>query len=144
MVVMRYKISKSIANKLLRLLEDITIYEAKQLLDGLAYEYMLDSIIVIDWGASQPTKCYTTFASHYAVVWSQYDFAKRVRVKFSGGPPNSYEQFTGTLVTFVCDRILYHAALFGTQTVTHLLEPYGFKETKENGCTIIREVSSTE
>ena len=144
MVAMRYKISKSIANKLLRLLEDITIYEAKQLLDGLAYEYMLDGIVAVDWGASQPTKCRTTFASHYAVVWDRYDFARRVRVEFPGGPPNSYKWFTGTLVTFVCDRILYHAAMFGTKTVTHLLEPYGFTETKENGCTIIREVSQTE
>ena len=140
MVAMRYKISKSVANRLLRLLHDITLYEAKQLLDGLAYEYMLDEMVVIDYQERIP-HCKTTFASHYAVIWDRYEFACEKRVQFGGGPPGSYGWFTGTIVTFVCDRIMYHAAKFGTDTVTPLLKPYGFMEKRDDGCTVIRDVT---
>lgn len=140
MVAMRYKISRSVANKLLRILQNITIYEARQLLDGLAYEYMLDDIVVIDYQERNPF-CKTTFSSHYAIVWNCYNFAHDVRVQFGGGPPGSYGWFTGTLVTFVCDRIMYHAARFGGDKVTPLLKYYGFMETKDDEITI-REVSS--
>ena len=130
MVAMRYKVNQSVANRLLRLLNDITIYEAKQLLDGLAYEYMLDGIVVIDGHERKPF-CKTTFMSHYNIVWERYDLAKNVRVQFPGGPPTptGYKWFIGSLVTFVCDRMLYYATAhgsFGKEKVDALLIPYEF------------------
>jgi len=140
MVAMKYKVNRSVANKLLRVLSHLTLFEAKQMLDGLAYEYMLDDIVVIDWGERIPT-CKTTFASHYAIVWDRYEFARDIRVQFSGGPPGKSEWFTGTALTFVCDRIMYHAARYGTDAVIPLLEPYGFMEKRNNEHTIIRDAS---
>lgn len=74
-------------------------------------------------------------------MWDRYEFAHDVRVQFGGGPPGSYGWFTGTIVTFVCDRIMYHAAKFGTDKVTPLLNPYGFMEKRDDGCTVIRDAS---
>jgi hypothetical protein len=115
----------SVPDRLIRRLADITIYEAKQILEALTFEYMLSEIVAIDWNAHTVRRT-TTPAAEYHVVWNCYAFAQDVRVDFIGGPPGKAIWVSGTFLLYVCDRILYHAAVFKPQSVMHVLKPYGF------------------
>jgi hypothetical protein len=117
----------SLVDKILELLADITIYEAKQLLGNLEYNYVLDPLVIIDWSARVP-QLNTTFNSQYEVVWDRYEFARKIQLQFAGGPPHTYQWYNGTLVTFVCDRMLYYAATHGYGRVRDLLESYGLRK----------------
>jgi len=113
-------------------LADITIYEAKQILEGLAPEYLRTQITSVDW-ASQVAKRATTVAAEYEVVWNHYDFATDVKIEFVGGPPGQCVWAKGTLLTYVCDRILYHASVYEPYSVMHVLKPYGFTMERNHG-----------
>lgn len=117
---------------LIRQLSNITIYEAKQILEEMTLEYLLTEIVSIDWTA-QVARRKTTISAEYHVVWNHYDFAADVRVEFVGGPPGVAQWYSGTLLTYVCDRILYHASVYTSQAVMHVLKPYGFTMERNHG-----------
>jgi hypothetical protein len=119
-------------DRLMRQLSDITIYEAKQILEGVAQEYLLTEVVIIDW-AAQVARRKTTISAEYHVVWNHYDFATDVRVEFVGGPPGAAKWYSGTLLTYVCDRILYHASVYTSHSVIHVLKPYGFTMERNHG-----------
>lgn len=111
--------------KLWNCLEYITIYEAKHILEDLAHEYMLNQITIIDSSATYRIR-QSTISAEYHITWYHYDFAYDQKLMFTGGPPNYRKSYTGSLLMYVCDCILLHAAQYGVQTVLHILEPYGF------------------
>lgn len=119
-------------DRLTQQLSHITIYEAKQILEKMTLEYMLTEIVSVDW-ASQVTHRKTTVSAEYHVVWNHYDFAADVRVEFVGGPPGVAKWYRGTLLTYVCDRILYHASVYTPHSVMHVLKPYGFTLEENHG-----------
>ena len=131
--MVKKRTSLSVPDRLARALADITIYEAKQILENLAHEYMTEGITITDWTAICPVK-QTTVAAEYHISWDCYSFAREVKFSFLGGPPTRrYKTYHGTLLMYVCDRILSHAAQFGPRSVLHVLKPYGFTMEVKNG-----------